>query len=317
MKRSKVATMSMILFFGLCALCFSADLTGIWDVTADTPGQTPETNRLLILQQDDNFTYAGLNGKIRNGKYLILGPLPERKLVRGVWVQVDKISFVPSGDDKFNGKVYMSVYDFKESTRKVFSTDVMLTGVRVVDAPPILSLLGDKEIWIAKGSDYADPGAVAFEETGNNISDKIVVKNTVDADTCGTYTITYNVVGNNNKPAEEVSRTVHVVTPGPPVLTMKGDAEVSIQKGSAYVDSGATAVNFLNKDITDQIKTLVNGEAKDPNTIDITKAKTVYNITYTVEDENGSSQAKRTVTVMQREDEQSFFKYCFISHLMN
>ncbi|MFO7965284.1 MAG: DUF5011 domain-containing protein [Desulfobacterales bacterium] len=318
MKLAKLTAISItVLFFGLCAYGNAADLTGIWDVKTDAPGQELKMDRLLITQEGDSFHYAGIKGSIRNDKYLILGPLPERTLVRGFWVQVDKINLSAVNDDKFTGKIYMSVYNFKDSTRKVYSTDANLTGNRVVDPPPLLTIIGKPEMWVEKGASFTDPGAMAFEETGNNISDKITADSTLDTSTPGTYTVTYNVVGSNNKPADEVSRTVHVVEPAPPVLTLKGDPMVNIQKGDRYVDSGARAINFLNEDITGQVEVKVNGEAADPNRIDTSKAGTDYDIIYMVKDDHGSAQAARTVTVQQREDEQSFFKYCFISHVMD
>ena len=315
MKLSKMAMMTMILFFGLSALCFSADLTGIWDVTTEVPGEEPVTVRHLIIQTGDEFTFGGIPGKIRNEKYLIMGPLPERLLFRGLWIQVDKITFKPKDDNNFTGKTFLSVFDFKNSTHKVFSNDTMQTGVRVINAPPIITLTGGKEVWVEKGTDYADAGATAAEETGVSITDMMATKNTVDTNKPGTYTVTYNVVASNGKAADEVSRTVHVVAPAAPVLSMKGDAVMNVQKGDGYVDNGATATNFLNEDITDKIQATVNGQTADPNAIDITKSGAVYEMVYSVTDEYGTAQATRTVTVMQREDEQSFFKYCFISHL--
>jgi hypothetical protein len=317
MKLSKIATMTMILFLGLSAFCFSADLTGVWDVTTEVPGEEPVTQRLLIIQDGDEFTLGGIPGKIRNEKYLVMGPLPERTLFRGVWIQIDKITFKAKDDNNYVGKTFLSVYDFKDSIRKVFSNDTMQTGVRVIDAPAIISLKGAAEVWAAKGADYADPGAGAFEETGNDITDKLVVKSTVDVNKPGTYTVTYNVVGSNGKAADEVSRTVHVVAEAPPVMTMKGDAVLEVQKGDGYVDNGATATNYLNEDITGTIKITVNGEAADPNAIDITKSGADYEIVYSVSDDYGTAQTTRKVTVMQRDDEQSFFKYCFISNIMD
>lgn len=314
MKTSKIALLTLILCFATSAFCFSADLTGIWDVTTEPIGEEPITNRILITQEGDSFVYGGIPGAIRNGKYLIMDPDVERTLVKGVWIEVDKIIFTAADNDNFTGRTYLSVYDFKDSKRKVFSNDMMITGVRVENPPPIMKLNGKPEVWVEVGGSYNDAGAIAFEETGESISDNIVADSTVDTDKVGTYTITYSVTGTHGA-ADELTRKVHVVAPAPPVLTMKGDAEVSIQKGERYVDAGAKAVNFLNEDISDKIQAQVDGEAMNPDDIDMSKAGKVYEITYTIEDDHGSAQATRTVTVMQREDEQFFFKYCFISIL--
>ena len=65
--------------------------------------------------------------------------------------------------------------------------------------------------------------------------------NPVDTDVVGQYTVTYNVSDANSNAAVEVTRTVNVVDTTIPVITLLGDATVSIEVGCTYTDAGATA----------------------------------------------------------------------------
>jgi hypothetical protein len=318
MRISKIVTMTAIIFLLASTTCFSANLTGIWDVTVTFSGSPPNTEGALIVQTDDQtFTYMGMPGKIKEGKYILAGPFPGRVAIKGIWVEVQRIILSPDKEDHFKGKTFFAVYDFKESTNKIMSADALMEGVKVMDPAPLIILLGDKEAWIKAGSEYADPGAKAFDEKGTDLTARMKVVSTVNPKTPGDYAITYNVAGANNKPAKEAARKVHIVSPAPPRLTLKGDPVVNTEKGKGYVDAGTAAVSFLNEDLSKKVKILVNGTPQDPNTIDTQKPKAVYEIAYSVEDENGKAEVKRTVNIIKAKDEESFFKYCFISTVMN
>lgn len=75
-----------------------------------------------------------------------------------------------------------------------------------------------------------------------------------------------------------------------PVITIIGDASISINRGSTYNDAGATASDNLDGDITDRIVVT--------NPVDTTVAGT-YSVIYDVSDLAGNSaSAMRTVTVV-------------------
>ena len=81
--------------------------------------------------------------------------------------------------------------------------------------------------------------------------------NSVDVNTVGTYTVTYNVSDAAGNAATQVTRTVNI-TPDVtiPVITLLGEAEVSLELGSTYTDAGATAVDNIDGDITANIVTV-------------------------------------------------------------
>ena len=117
---------------------------------------------------------------------------------------------------------------------------------------------------------------------------------TVDIDTVGIYVITYNVVDSDGNAADQVTRTVTVVSNEPPVITLNGSASVSLTVGDTFTDPGATASDPEDGDISDRI--VVGGDSVD------TSVAGTYVITYNVTDSDGNSAAEVTRTVEVRRD---------------
>lgn len=76
--------------------------------------------------------------------------------------------------------------------------------------PPIITLKGNKTVYVGKDSVYTDLGATAYDETDGDITNKIVVTKNVNTNIEGTYFVKYNVKDNADNSAIEVSRTVKV-----------------------------------------------------------------------------------------------------------
>ena len=118
------------------------------------------------------------------------------------------------------------------------------------------------------------------------------IPKTVDVNTPGTYTITYNVTDSDGNAATTVTRTVTVVEPGntDPVITLNGNAAITITAGDGFTDAGATATDLEDGNLTSSIQ--VTG------TVDPTTAG-VYVLTYSVTDTDGNTvSVTRTVTVL-------------------
>ena len=129
--------------------------------------------------------------------------------------------------------------------------------VNVVDTTvPVITLTGEATVTIEVGSTYTDAGATATDNYDGDITSSIVTVNPVDATTVGTYTLTYNVTDANGNVAVEVTRTVNVVDTTVPVITLTGEATVTIEVGSTYTDAGATATDNYDGDITSSIVTV-------------------------------------------------------------
>ena len=75
---------------------------------------------------------------------------------------------------------------------------------------PVLTLLGSSVVNITVGDTYTDAGATASDNVDGDISANIVVTGSVDANTVGTYTLTYNVSDAAGNAASPITRTVNV-----------------------------------------------------------------------------------------------------------
>ena len=62
---------------------------------------------------------------------------------------------------------------------------------------------------------------------------------TVDQNTPGTYQIIYSVTDSSGNQAQQVTRTIHVVDSDAPVITLIGDANITLEAGTHYTDAGA------------------------------------------------------------------------------
>jgi hypothetical protein len=155
---------------------------------------------------------------------------------------------------------------------------------------PVITVQGDNPMDVEYGSTFNDPGATALDNVDGDLTSSIVVGgDTVNTSVLGDYVITYDVqdaAGNN---AVQKSRTVHVVDTTVPVITLLGDAEMTVEAGDTFTDPGATASDNYDGDLTgsivdggDTVNTLVPDD---------------YVITYNVSDSNGNDAAEVTRTV--------------------
>ena len=146
--------------------------------------------------------------------------------------------------------------------------------------PPVISLNGDATLTITKGDTYTDAGATALDDLTGDITSYMITTGTVDTATIGTYTIVYNISDFAGNTAVPVTRTVVVVLNStPPVISLIGDATITIMVGDTYIDAGATATDNIDGTITSNITT--------SGTVNTAIAGT-YLITYTVTDSDGN-----------------------------
>ena len=137
--------------------------------------------------------------------------------------------------------VYTVTYNVTDANANA-AVEVTRT-VNVVDTTvPVITLLGDAPVTIEVGSTYTDAGATALDNYDGDLTSSIVTVSPVDTAVVGVYTVTYNVTDANSNVAVEVTRTVNVVDTTVPVITLLGDATVTIEVGSTYTDDGATAL---------------------------------------------------------------------------
>jgi len=185
--------------------------------------------------------------------------------------------------------IYMSGDSFIETTY-----DITVTRNDVND-PPAIALFGGLRIDHQIGTEFNDPGNTACSATNPNLSGVVIGGDDVLTDTLGTYLITYDVndTDGNELDAVQVIRTVNVVENTPPVITLEGDASVTVEQNADYEDDGATAQDAKDGDISADIDT------QNSHTIDTSIIGT-YTVTYDVTDADGASaqQVTRSVEVV-------------------
>ena len=165
-----------------------------------------------------------------------------------------------------------------EVTRKVVVKDTKA---------PTIALNGDATVEVLVGETYTESNATASDIYDGDLTSKIVKTGSVDTSTVGKYYIKYNVKDSSGNSATEKIRTVKVVDKVKPVITMNGDAEVTVDGGSVYEDDGATATDNYDSTVIVNVDNPVN-----------TAIPGTYTVTYTATDAAGNVADQKTRTVV-------------------
>lgn len=189
--------------------------------------------------------------------------------------------------DKF--KNWLTTYFTKRNTFKIVVIELQIIGlllcaVLAMSVQVDVTLRGNAVMTVEKGETFEDPGVVARAD-GRTV--KVKVTGEVDTQTPGTYTLCYRA--RYLLSSGEITRTVHVVSTRPPVLTLAGEQEITLPMGTDFEEPGYSATDNNGQDITARVQ--VSGE------VDTMKPGT-YTVTYTVADDAGrTTTAQRVVTV--------------------
>ncbi len=165
-------------------------------------------------------------------------------------------------------------------------TKTLERTVHVVDTQaPVISLVSDPDKFTLPGQSYEEEGFSATDGYDGDLTH--LVERTV-TDTEVIYTVS-DSSGNKT----EVRRTIVFKDPEPPVITLLGDQEITIEAGSGYEEPGFTAVDNCDGDVAQFVNVTGN--------VNIWSAGT-YTITYTVTDSYGNTtSATRTVNVKAKQ----------------
>ncbi|WOV92818.1 MAG: LamG-like jellyroll fold domain-containing protein [Candidatus Nitrosoabyssus spongiisocia] len=93
--------------------------------------------------------------------------------------------------------------------------------------PPVITLNGNNVVYVELGSSYSEQNA-----TTDDNSPVTIGGDTVDTNTVGNYTITYNSTDSSGNNATQVNRTVIVRDTTAPVITLNGNATVYVELDS-------------------------------------------------------------------------------------
>ena len=150
--------------------------------------------------------------------------------------------------------------------------------------PPVITLNGLAIMTVECHGSFSDPGATA---TDNCALAGLTTNGTVDANSPGSYTITYvatDAAGNSSTN----TRTVNVVDTTPPVVTLIGPPLMTNWIGSMFLDPGATAYDLCAGALPVTTNGVVN-----------TNTAGTYHVQYVATDPaNNSATNSRTVVVV-------------------
>jgi len=163
------------------------------------------------------------------------------------------------------------------------------SGTTTDTIAPVITLNGEATLTLNVGDIYTEAGATATDNVDGTVT--VVTTGSVDTAAVGTYTVTYtatDVAGNEGTNTRTVTVSAVVVPDTTaPVITLNGEATLTLNVGDIYTEAGATATD--NVDGTVAVTT--------SGSVDTSLAGT-YTITYMSTDKAGNKGTNiRTVTV--------------------
>ena len=163
-------------------------------------------------------------------------------------------------------------------------------------SPPPLTLTGGESIIWECGVPWVDPGVTSIDGCGNDLTANISILNPQPpAIPTGDFNVNYSVTDGFS--TRTATRTVNVVDSLPPVVTLVGDAAVTIPCDLPYNDAGANLIDLCEGNITiARLQVQSDVDTSTPG---------VYEVTYFGFDGsfNQAVGVTRTVTVACPQDE--------------
>ena len=171
---------------------------------------------------------------------------------------------------------YTITYNVTDASGNI-ATQVTRT-VNIVDTtPPVITLSGSSMMQIYRGTTYIDAGASCIDNYDTSCT--ISSSGSVDSSTLGTYTITYTSTDSSGNTRIE-TRSVQVISGDTPILSLVGMTPYNHEVLNPYTDSGATASDSEDGNITGNITSSGSVNANILGS---------YMITYSVTDSHGNT----------------------------
>jgi hypothetical protein len=122
---------------------------------------------------------------------------------------------------------------------------------------PVLTLNGESNITLIQGNEYIELGATAIDDKDGNITSTIILSGSVDNNTTGTYTITYNVsdaAGNT----VNIVRTINVIPEDTEPVKRTGQTISYADFDDGYYQKGI-AVHYTRDDEKEIVTDVITG----------------------------------------------------------
>ena len=173
--------------------------------------------------------------------------------------------------------------DSGDSATNTHTDTVTITVTAPADTtPPLIVLIGDATVTLTVGGTYTDAGATATDNVDDNLAltALIAAAGTVDTNTAGTYTITYNVSDAANNAAAPVTRTVVIqpvlaLTAGP---TLTNSNTVTADGNYATIGDTLTLAFSVNLPLASAPTVTIAGQGAA-----VTSTGNDYTATYSVD----------------------------------
>ena len=261
-----VVFFGLILFLGSKLLSFKPKENNTQDIVFKLNG-----TKVVTLYAYDEITDEGVTATDEYGRDI------SSKVVKVGNVDTSKIG------------VYDVVYKLNTNGNEL---KLERTYVVIANDGAYIELIGNKIINLALGSEYSEPGYKAYNNSGNDVSDKVIVTNNINTNKVGEYTVVYSLKGSDDE-IKSISRTVrvHDTLPDSLNLELQGSTSIDLIVGSTYTEPGYKAYDNDEGDLTDKV--VVEG------TVDTNK-KGIYIIKYTITNSIGVQKTlKRIVNVYE------------------
>ena len=250
------------------------DVTGTYTVTysaTDSAGNTGTASRTVIVEDttDPVITLTGANPYTVERGTTYIDPGVTADTGETVTINTSGLNMAVTG-------TYTVTYSATDTSGNIGTAN---RTVIVEDTiAPVIILSGANPYTVEKGTTYSDPGVTA--DTGEPVT---INTSGLNMSVSGTYTVTYSATdsyGNNGTN----TRTVIVEDTISPVITLSGANPYTVERGTTYIDPGAT---------TD------TGESVIINTSGLNMSVSgTYTVTYSATDADGNTgTASRTVIV--------------------
>ncbi len=202
------------------------------------------------------------------------------------------------------------------------ATASVATSVTVQDTTaPVITLNGANPLTVECHTSFTDPGATAVDACDG--SRPVSVSGTVDANTLGSYTITYSATDLSGHTAN-MMRTVNVVDTAPPVINSVSASPNILTKPNHALRPVTVSVSATDACDANPVSTIISvtsneadsgtGNGDRPNDIQITGALTVnlraessklgtgriYTITVRCQDASGNASTATTTVLVRK-----------------
>tara|TARA_Y100000310_G_scaffold296413_1_gene328649 strand:- start:850 stop:3150 length:2301 start_codon:yes stop_codon:yes gene_type:complete len=213
--------------------------TRAYNITDSSGNAAPEITREVVVELDAVRPTISLTGAspvvlVAGTPYSDGGATASDNIDGDITGQIVLVNPV----DINTTSTYSVTYNVTDSSGN--DADEVTRTVLVIETPdtekPVITLNGASEITLTVGDAFAEAGATAVDNVEGDVSASIITAgDTVDSNTAGTYTITYNVSDSSGNDADEVTRTVTVeeAPAASPVVVVTAGSPGGSPSGSA------------------------------------------------------------------------------------